>query len=222
MEEKNLTDEQSDLLTEFDEYGFAPSITMPNAEEYAKAWKNSLIDLFERLNFLQAEQKAEIERLKNAYREGLEQGKFDSQQEIERLNATVKIHLIDIDDLHKEREKRVEEVYADFMKDYKIMCEEWNEANERLCEYERNLADGELVSKDWHDEQVLILKAENEELQKQVDKAWWEVGKMCMEERKDTAEEYFAKLKERFLNTAYWMFLRRDFEEITKELTENN
>jgi hypothetical protein len=70
MEEKKLTDEQEDLLIEFDEYGFAPTITMPNAEEYAKAWKNTLIDMFQRLNFLQAEQKAEIERL-TEYNENL-------------------------------------------------------------------------------------------------------------------------------------------------------
>lgn len=36
------------------------------------------------------EQKAEIKRLKNAYREGLEQGKFDSQQEIERFTEELK------------------------------------------------------------------------------------------------------------------------------------
>ena len=102
MEEKNLTDEQSDLLIEFDGYGFEPTILMPNAEGYAKAWKNSLIDLFNRLNFLQAEQQAEIERLKNAYREGLEQGKFDSQQEIERLteeNAELQKKVDELEDI---------------------------------------------------------------------------------------------------------------------------
>ena len=49
MNEKKLTDEQSDLLIEFDEYGFAPTITMPNAEEYAIAWKKRLLDLIHRL-----------------------------------------------------------------------------------------------------------------------------------------------------------------------------
>ena len=33
------------------------------------------------------------------------------------------------------------------------------------------------------------LQDEKTELQKQVDKAWWEVGKMCMEERTNTAKE---------------------------------
>lgn len=52
-------------------------------------------------------------------------------KEIEQLKATVQIHLHDIDDLHAEREKRVEEVYTDFMTDYKIMREELNESQER-------------------------------------------------------------------------------------------
>lgn len=39
------------------------------------------------------------------------------------------------------------------------------------------------------------------------------------QERKETAEKFYKKLKERFVNTAYWMFLRRDFDEICKEIT---
>lgn len=56
MKEKKLTDEQDNLLIEFDGYGFAPTITMPNSEEYAIEWKKRLIRVFDR-------QKAEIERL---------------------------------------------------------------------------------------------------------------------------------------------------------------
>lgn len=37
--------------------------------------------------------------------------------------------------------------------------------------------------------------------------------------KKEAAEKYFELLKERFYNTAYWMFLRRDFEEICKQIT---
>ena len=37
------------------------------------------------------------------------------------------------------------------------------------AEYERKLEDGELVSTDWHDEQVLHLQAENESLTKQIE-----------------------------------------------------
>ena len=32
-----------DLLVEFDEMGFAPTATMPNAEEYAKEWKKKML-----------------------------------------------------------------------------------------------------------------------------------------------------------------------------------
>lgn len=50
-EEKKLTDEMIELLTEFNEYGYAPTITMPYnyAEAYAKGWKKRLIDLISRL-----------------------------------------------------------------------------------------------------------------------------------------------------------------------------
>ena len=54
-----LTEDMEGLLVEFDEHGFAPTITMPNAEEYAKAWKNSLVDLFERMLY-------EKEKLRNS------------------------------------------------------------------------------------------------------------------------------------------------------------
>lgn len=76
-DEKKLTDEMEDILIEFDEYGFAPTITMPytDAEEYAIAWRNTLRDLFERLCFMDNEQKAEIHRL---------------QEEIERLTEELR------------------------------------------------------------------------------------------------------------------------------------
>lgn len=34
-----------DLLVEFDEYSFAPTITMPNAEEKAIEWKKELLEV---------------------------------------------------------------------------------------------------------------------------------------------------------------------------------
>ena len=46
------------------------------------------------------------------------------------------------------------------------------------------------------------LRRENIELQKQVDKAWWEVGKMCMEERKTTAKEILIDFNE-WINGQY-------------------
>ena len=41
MTEKQI-ERIEDLLVEFDEYGFAPTITMPNAEEKAIEWRNEL------------------------------------------------------------------------------------------------------------------------------------------------------------------------------------
>ena len=70
----------------------------------------------------------------------------DKDLEIEQLKAQIKILLLDIDDLHKEREERVEVVYADFMKDYKIMRNELDEcqnacvrAENRIVELEKLL-----------------------------------------------------------------------------------
>lgn len=85
MEEKKLTDEQDNLLIEFDGYGFAPTITMPNAEEYAFEWKKRLIRVFD-------SQKAEIERLKEKfsishYKDSWKNKFFKAQEEIERLTA---------------------------------------------------------------------------------------------------------------------------------------
>lgn len=64
MKEIKLTEDMEGLLIEFDEYGFAPTITMPNAEEYAKAWKNTLIDLFKRLQY---EKEELIKKNENLY-----------------------------------------------------------------------------------------------------------------------------------------------------------
>ena len=63
--EKKLTDEMESMLTQFDELGFIPTTTMPvDAEEYAKAWKNTLRDLFERMCAIDNAKEAEIKRLK--------------------------------------------------------------------------------------------------------------------------------------------------------------
>ena len=42
-------------------------------------------------------------------------------------------------------------------------------ADDRISKFEKALADGELVSKEWHDEQVEHLQEENEELNKEYD-----------------------------------------------------
>lgn len=64
------------------------------------------------------------------------------QSEVERYKAVNKLLEQDIADLHAEREKRVEAVYADFMQDYKIMRDELNECydeNGRLREALRSI-----------------------------------------------------------------------------------
>jgi hypothetical protein len=83
MEENKLTDEQDNLLIEFDGYGFAPTITMPNAEEYAIEWKKRLIRVFDSKN-------AEIERVKEKfsishYKDSWKNKFFKAQEELERL-----------------------------------------------------------------------------------------------------------------------------------------
>ena len=87
------------------------------------------------------------------------------QSENENLKAAVKIHVMDIDELHKEREKRVEEVYPDFMQDYKIMRDELNST-----------------------------MSENAELQKQVDELK-ERLRLAYEECEDELEELFEQCK---------------------------
>lgn len=134
MEEKNLTDEQINLLTEFDEYGFAPTILMPNAEGYAKAWRNSLTDLFERLNFLQAEQKAEIERL---------------TEKVETIENLRKIkHSLWEDEMRKnvELQKQVDELEQRYLEESKERCK-FEQAYNKKC-HEHNIGLG-VQRKHW-------------------------------------------------------------------------
>lgn len=86
MKENNLTDEQDNLLIEFDGYGFVPTITMPNAEEYAIEWKKRLIRVF-------GSQNDKIERLMEEKNESaktaieiLEQN-IELQKQVDELNA---------------------------------------------------------------------------------------------------------------------------------------
>lgn len=138
------------------------------------------------------------------------------QEENECLNAKDRLNQIDIDELHKEREKRVEEVYADFMQDYKIMREELNACQNELAEYERKLADGELdiasYARSWEEgdnrtvtcdllnamEQAVALfnkqKSEIEELKTELQKecqehlAFAELAKKADKQQKDEIE----------------------------------
>ena len=160
------------------------------------------------------------------------------QEENECLNAKDRLNRIDIDELHKEREKRVEEVYADFMQDYKIMREELNACQNELAEYERKLADGELdiasYARSWEEgdnrtvtcdllnamEQAVAVfnkqKSEIEvlktELQKECQEhlAFAELAKKADEQQKAEIERLTAKNKQ----------LDRDNKHIFKELKE--
>lgn len=49
-----------DLLIEFDEFGFSPTITMPNPEEYAIEWKKRLLKAIDEL---ECEARARAQRL---------------------------------------------------------------------------------------------------------------------------------------------------------------
>ena len=74
--------------------------------EEKNTYEEKLNSMIDNLRDDNAEQKSEIERLKNAYREGLEQGKFDSQVKIEELQKQV------------EELKLFEEEYNDLAKKY--------------------------------------------------------------------------------------------------------
>ena len=62
-----VTEMMEDLLIEFDEYSFAPRITMPNAEEYALEWKERLISAIEKF-------RARINELAGDFVKGYEAG----------------------------------------------------------------------------------------------------------------------------------------------------
>lgn len=98
MEEKKLTDEQDNLIIEFDGYGFAPTITMPNTEEYAIEWKKRLIRVF-------SSQNAEIERLNDMK---FTQEHCDLYKENEWLKAEIKRELADHEEFTKKANEEIE------------------------------------------------------------------------------------------------------------------
>ena len=71
--------------------------------------------------------------------------------------------------------------FPDFDLVYKLYFEQKTEIQQLKGENKANIEAWD-IKEDSYKEQLA-------ELQKQVDKAWFEVGKMCMEERKDTAKE---------------------------------
>jgi hypothetical protein len=61
MTEEEQIDIIIDILTDFDEMGFAPTTTVPDPETYAIKWRKKLTDA---LNDYRNRQKAEIEELR--------------------------------------------------------------------------------------------------------------------------------------------------------------
>lgn len=68
-----------DLLIEFDEMGFMPTTTCPNADEYAKEWKKKLLEAVDKLNF---ERKDAINECNKVY--------DDLSKELDRLEKIIK------------------------------------------------------------------------------------------------------------------------------------
>ena len=99
-----------------------------------------------------AELLKEIEDLKEKneklYEIGLNENtaRFEDMKKIDRLedeiahkNGIIRLLEKDIEDLHKALEKRVEDVYEDFMKDYKLMREELDGASEENAELQKQV-----------------------------------------------------------------------------------
>ena len=158
MEEKKLTDEEM----------------LNRLKLYARdgIWWDGIVEMHDILDLIHRLQ-SENERLKNAYKEGLAQGKFDSQVKIEELQKQV-------DELKDERENMQAEILRfEDMKFTQEHCDLYSE-NETLkqwlkrlnadLENEKNLGKQreKQALKDMKLE-VGIRDKENAELQKQVD-----------------------------------------------------
>ena len=61
--------------------------------------------------------------------------------------------------------------------------------DDRISKFEKALADGELVSKEWHDEQVLHLQEENETLKAELVKECEEHQQFCETAKKKVDEQ---------------------------------
>ena len=90
------------------------------------------------------------EKNEKLYEIGLNENtaRFEDMKKIDRLedeiahkNGIIRLLEKDIEDLHKALEKRVEDVYEDFMKDYKLMREELDGASEENADLQNKLWD---------------------------------------------------------------------------------
>ena len=61
--------------------------------------------------------------------------------------------------------------------------------DDRISKFEKALADGELVSKEWHDEQVAHLQEENEALKEELAKECEEHQQFCETAKKKVDEQ---------------------------------
>ena len=86
-----------DLLIEFDEMSFFPGTTVPDPDAYARDYRERLAGA--------------IDALAKEYKDQVSLNKFT---------------LADMDDLMARLERRVEDVYPEFMQDYKTMRDELN------------------------------------------------------------------------------------------------
>ncbi len=183
MEEKKLTDEQESLLIEFDEYGFAPTITMPNAEEYAKAWRNSLIDMFQRLNFLQAEQKAKIEGQRKIieYQNSVEDRNAELQKQIEAWKAKSREldEAWEIASSNEEKlQKQVDELKGRYLEESKERCK-FEHLYNKKC-HEHNIGLG-VQRKHWENKVQQAVKDTTKEIEKELeDKGYFEYGQFTI------------------------------------------
>lgn len=92
-----IVERLEDLLIEFDEMSFFPGTTVPDPDAYARDYRKLLTEA--------------IDALAKEYKDQV---------------ALNKLMLVDMDDLMAQLERRVEDVYPEFMQDYKAMRDELN------------------------------------------------------------------------------------------------
>ena len=172
--------------------GGAQGIGKCIAEEFAKAWKNSLIDLFQRLSFWDAEQKDEIKKLKAELAKELAEHKDFVKQandEFERLTADL---------LTMDREQECYKAEIESLKSKSSFKDSWKNKFFKAQEEVERLNQGyDMLNYESARKEEYI-----ETLQKQVDelKVYLASEKICSKQAvKDTAKEILIDLSEYYL-----------------------
>ena len=161
--------------------------------------------------------------------------------ELEKAKCIIKLLELDIEDLRNTLERKVEEVYPEFMKDYKIMRDELNdcydelteerkqseivlkELESKVAEYERKFEEGEVVSAEYHEEQMAILNCERNQLEKDVRDLQAEIDRLketyTCNTYKDSWKNKFFKAQEEieYLKTCGDQFLA-DYKKAQEEV----